>query len=722
MKSVVFVCLFLGLLVTIPLTAQNKIIDSLNLALKTANDDTNKVNILNYLSTELLRKENYDIAFIQANQAKILAEKLQFKKGIANAYINCGNAFMYQGNYLEALKNMSTSLKIKEEVGDKKGIANAYNSIGNTFLYQGNYPDALKNLLAALKIREELVDKDGIAASYGNIGNVYYYQANFTEALKYQLRSLKLNQEMGKKQGIANAYNNIGIIYTEKANYPEALKNLLASLKMREELKDKQGIADSYGNIGNIFMQQTNYTESLKNQLASLKIYEEIGDKSGVVYCYIGIALLQLKLNNSTLSKKYFQNALVLANELGSLEYKKEIYGGLSSADSTIGNYKEAYNNYKLYITYRDSLNNEETKKKILQNSMQYEFDKKEIAAKAEQDKRNTIILKEKQKQNLILWFVIVGLILVIAFAGFIFNRFKITQKQKQIIEIKEHETQEQKQLIEQKHKEITDSINYAERIQRSFLATKELLDENLNKGSSISNASVEDNYFVFFKPKDVVSGDFYWAASTGSATNKKFILCTADSTGHGVPGAIMSLLNITSLEKAFETHTNPADILNATRKTIIERLKKDGSNEGGKDGMDCSLLVFDFTTMKLTTAAANNPVWIVRTNSSGVAEVLEIKPDKMPVGKSDTETIPFTQQEIQLQKGDVIYTLTDGFSDQFGGGNGKKFMNKNLRELLASNAHLSMPLQKQVLESIFTNWKGSLEQIDDVTIIGVRI
>ena len=259
-----------------------------------------------------------------------------------------------------------------------------------------------------------------------------------------------------------------------------------------------------------------------------------------------------------------------------------------------------------------------------------------------------------------------------------------------------------QRHIVEEKHKEITDSINYAERIQRSFLASKDLLDENLK------------DHFVFFKPKDVVSGDFYFAEKLN---NGSFLLATADSTGHGVPGAIMSLLNITSLEKAIENQDQPSDILNTTRKIIIERLKNDGSTEGGKDGMDCSVICFDFKKKKIIISAANNPVWIVRGS-----ETIEIKPDKMPVGKHDKQDVSFTQQTIDIKKGDVIYTITDGFSDQFGGSLGKKFMSKKLRELLSKNAHLPMKEQRTILENTFISWIGDLEQIDDVTLIGVRV
>lgn len=299
-------------------------------------------------------------------------------------------------------------------------------------------------------------------------------------------------------------------------------------------------------------------------------------------------------------------------------------------------------------------------------------------------------------------------IILMIAIVRWNGNRLRVRAEELKIrIDEATIEIKEQKSLIEEKHKEITDSINYAERIQRSLLASKQLLDENLN------------DYFIVYKPKDVVSGDFYWAALIDFESNKKFILCTADSTGHGVPGAIMSILNISCLEKAFEVEklTTPDEILNYTRIKIIETLKKDGSVEGGKDGMDCSICIYDFANMKLQVAAANNPVWIIREGN-----VIEIKPDKMPVGRHDKQNVVFTLHEVSIQKGDVIYTLTDGFPDQFGGEKEKKFMTKNLRTLLSSNAHLPMYEQRYLLENTFANWIKGFEQVDDVTILGVKV
>jgi len=267
-----------------------------------------------------------------------------------------------------------------------------------------------------------------------------------------------------------------------------------------------------------------------------------------------------------------------------------------------------------------------------------------------------------------------------------------------------------QKEEIEHKQKEILDSINYAQRIQRALLASEKLLNKNL------------PDYFVFFQPKDVVSGDFYWAAEL---KNKQFALVTADSTGHGVPGAIMSMLNISCLKEAVESEKlySAKDILNHTRKKVIETLANDGSESGGKDGMDCSLICLDLKNNQFTYAAANNPVWVIRINGdTKEKELIELSPDKMPVGKHDRDSVSFNEHVFELQKGDVIYTLTDGLPDQFGGPKGKKFMYKQLKELLLSISNLSMQDQKSKLLEALENWRGYNEQVDDICLIGVRV
>ncbi|MCT4579992.1 MAG: SpoIIE family protein phosphatase [Flavobacteriales bacterium] len=264
-------------------------------------------------------------------------------------------------------------------------------------------------------------------------------------------------------------------------------------------------------------------------------------------------------------------------------------------------------------------------------------------------------------------------------------------------------EIRAQKEEVERAHKEITDSINYAERIQRSFLASEEVLNKNL------------EDYFIYFQPKEAVSGDFYWARELKCGC---FAVLNADSTGHGVPGAIMSIINIFSIEQAIEKGiTKPAEVFNDTRKTIIDHLKKDGSPDGGQDGMDAALMIFNVERTKLYYATAQNPIWIVRKG-----ELIEITPEKMPVGKHHNDHIPFVGGEFELNKGDVVYTLTDGFQDLFGGPKGGKFKIRPLKKMVLEIADLPLSMQREVFVDTFNRWKGELEQVDDICIIGIKV
>ncbi len=305
--------------------------------------------------------------------------------------------------------------------------------------------------------------------------------------------------------------------------------------------------------------------------------------------------------------------------------------------------------------------------------------------------------------------YVIIAIAIIYLFINWRTAKLRAEQKKlEHLVAERTAEVVEQKELIEEKQKEIVDSINYAQRIQKALLASDQLLNTNLK------------NYFLFFKPKDIVSGDFYWASPLA---NGNFALLTADSTGHGVPGAMMSMLNISCINEAINErkYTSPAQILNHARQRIIQSLAQDGSLEGGKDGMDCSLVSFDLKNKKLSYASANNPVWIVRKGANGY-ELIDLKSDRMPVGKHEKDNVPFNEQTIELQSGDMIYTLTDGFADQFGGAKGKKFKYKPLQDFLIAHVNDSLSDQRNGLEKAFESWRGNLEQVDDVCIIGVRI
>jgi len=723
--------IFLFVFISLMSFSQHSLIDSLTKVLIKEKHDTSKIHCLNLLSRAYIDISVYDSATIFAKQGEQLCVSAlkksksditteTIKRKLAASYSNFGIIAEMSDDNAEALKYYNKALNLSKEIKDKRGIADAYTFIGIVHDTQGNMSESIKDYFTALRYYEEIGDKGGIASAYNNIAFVYCEQDNFEQALKYDLFSLKIDKERNNRTGIANSYLSIGIVYQNMEKFNEALQMYNDALPIMQELENKEGIANIYNSLGvvyanrglknkNIVEQKKDLQQALQAHLEALKWRKEIDNTAGICASLINLGYVNTKLTNYAEAKKYLDEGIKLGTEIASRYTLKHGYFYRSELDSAMGNFKASYTDYKLHVMYRDSLFNEETRKKTIQNQMSFDFEKKEAIAQAEHklELQNQSKQAEEQskKQKLIIAFVAVGLLLVAFFAAYVFRSLRITNKQKQIIEM-------QKQIVEEKHKEINDSINYAERIQRSFLATKKLLDENLKE------------YFIFFQPKDIVSGDFYWATSAlrgpqGSVANKKlFYLCTADSTGHGVPGAIMSILNISSLERALEHGcAKPAEILNHARKTIIERLKKDGSEEGGKDGMDASLICFDFEQSKMQYASANNPIWIIRNN-----ELIELQPDKMPVGKHDKDQQSFTNNEFELQANDLIYTLTDGLPDQFGGVKGKKFMYKRLKELLKSISNEPLHIQKQKIIDAFEEWRMGIEQIDDVTLIGIKV
>ncbi len=426
--------------------AQNKTIDSLQQALKNYDaqklelrqnllpdeSDTAKVKTLNDLSWQFIIISDYDAARKYTGEAMVIGQQINYKQGIGRSHNLIGNTYYFQGNYPEALKNYFAALKLNEETGNKKGIANSYKNIGIIYFEQGNYPEALKNYFAALKIREDIGDKNGIANSYNNIGIIYEKQGNYPEALKNYFASIKINEETGDKYGIANSYNNIGITYKKQGNYPEALKNHFAALKLNEEIGNKKGNGEVYSNIGTIYDEQGNYPEALKNQFAALKLNEETGNKEGIAISCINIGNAKISMLLALEGKDWLLKGLHLAKELKAIELLKHSYRGLATADSALGNFKGAYENHKLFVLHRDSVNNEEVTKKSLQTTMQYEFDKKEAATKAEQEKKDAVAQKELQKQKLVRNGFVGGFAVVLLFAGVFFTQRNKIKKGKQ--------------------------------------------------------------------------------------------------------------------------------------------------------------------------------------------------------------------------------------------------------------------------------------------------
>lgn len=603
------------------------------------------------------------------------------------------------------------------------------NNIGYIDQNRGNITDALTFYHKALKIQEEIGDKSGMAQSLNNIGYVYQLEKDAAKTLSYYEESLKLREEIGDQRGIAETLNNIGYLYRSfgdpncksqirdacsKLGLNKALEFYKKSLEVKVSIQDSMGIAISYNNIGSVYRVLEQYDDALSYFEKSLLIRKRIEDKQGEAIALNNIGSVYYRKKNYRDAEDFCMRSLTISQQLGFPELIKRSAESLKNIYTQTGDFKKVMEMYTLFITMRDSMNSQAAQKAAVQQQLQYEYERKAAEDSlhiAQEKKVIAVQLAHERSQRYLL---LGGLLLVIVFAAFMFNRFRVTQRQKEIIEAQKH-------LVEEKQKEIVDSINYAQRIQKALLTSETVLKDHLR------------DHFVYFRPKDIVSGDFYWASPL---SNGLFAVLAADSTGHGVPGAFMSLLNISMINEAISEYklTDPGQILDHARSRIIRSLSADGSAEGGKDGMDCAFACFDFRNKKLHYAAANNPIWIVRNDDTGKPQLIQLPADKMPVGKHDKDQVPFLSKEFGLQAGDKVYLFTDGFADQFGmsaeawrkaqpaEAKGKKYKYKQMEDLLLSLCRQGMEEQKEAIDKAFNTWKGSLEQVDDVCIIGLQI
>ena len=407
---------------------------------------------------------------------------------------------------------------------------------------------------------------------------------------------------------------------------------------------------------------------------------------------------------------------------------EKEITYVLYETYKAMDNKDKALKNYERYIVLKDSISKEDYQREINNKVLQYEYEKKAAGDSVKNDEEQKvkdalIVAKNAQieQDTTQRWALYGGLFLLFVFGGVMYNRFRITVKQKEIIEIINRETIEQKGIIEEKQKEILSSISYAKRLQEAILPPQSLIKQFLPES------------FFFYKPKDIVAGDFYWLETTGfepkarnletndnvklDQSSKELILfAAADCTGHGVPGAMVSVVCSNALNRAVKEFgiTESGKILDKVRELVIETFEKSESEV--KDGMDISLCCLNKKTNELQWSGANNPLWIIRNN-----EFMEFKPTKQSIGKVDNP-ISFTSHTIQLKTNDIIYLFTDGFADQFGGDKGKKYKLSNLKELFRSQKNLPMNEQFISIEKELKKWQGEKEQVDDILIIGIRV
>lgn len=682
-------------------------VDSLKSALQTAVHDTVKIKIRANLGEQLpvLRVGYWDSLRIDAGRWKM-------KKIVAQSVNNMGYVWDNLGDVAKALEYYTEGLKLREELGDKYGIAESLNNLALMLERQGDIPRSLEYQFRSLKIQEEIKDSAGISRSLLNIAHIYENQDDIAKALEYYKKSLDIALKIGDLTLVATDYNNIGLVYRimTKNNSAQAdslftlaTGYLSKALEIFKKTGDMEGVATIYQNTGMIYSDRKNAASAVEFFRKSLEVWESIDNKKGMTYVLINIGQSYLDRNNPEDARKYGERALKISRELGfpmDISLSSDL---LTQVYSMQGRWKDAFTMQQLYQEMKDSINNETTKKASLRKQFQYEYDKKEALLKSEQEKERAVSVEKARKQKIIIYSIISGFVMMMIFAAFIYRSLRITKKQKKIIEIKSHETEQQKKIIEEKNKDITDSITYAKRIQTAMLPVKEGLKLLLPES------------FILFKPKDIVSGDFYFFRKAGNT----IYLAAADCTGHGVPGAFMSLIGTEKLEEAISAGNDASAILRHLNNGIRSSLHQSDSPDSTHDGMDIGLCIIDADQRIIKFAGANRPLWIIRR---GASEVEEIPGTKSAIGGYTDADQLFESAEIRAVEGDTFYMFSDGYADTYGGKDGKKLKSKNFREILVSIRDMEMREQCDHLDRFIEDWKGGTEQVDDILIIGVRM
>lgn len=567
-------------------------------------------------------------------------------------------------------------------------------SLGLAMIYQNitEYKKASVYYKEGITFAEKLNNKSLLTQAYNGFGNLFAIQRQFIQATEYFTKALVLSKEIKDNRKVSVILMNLANIEYNKAYMSNDFTKSNEAYKTAYEwaitAKDTGQQISCLGNWGMSLGDEGNFTLSIEKLTKAIKLANLVDYRSDLISLnyYLGRTYGYMKLHEKALEA--FNASMKLALEFKDVDFESENYYSLAETNYEMGNYKLAYDLFEKYKNIEDTIASKEITAELHTIKVKYDTEKKQ--------KEIELLKVSANKDRIVKISLLAGAVLLLVLAFLMFNRYRLKEKTNKLLEY-------QNSIISEKNKDISDSINYAKKIQDAILPSL----------SDIKKVFPES--FILSIPKDVVSGDFYWFAQQDHL--KIFVI--ADCTGHGVPGAFMSMIGNTLLNSIVVERKicRPDLILNELRLEIIKSLKQ-GEGSQSKDGMDISLVCFNTQTNVLEMACANNPVWILKNDNT----FLEIKPDKQPIGYASTDHKDFTLQTVALEKGDVIYQFTDGYADQFGGAKGKKFKYNQLKESLLSIRNKPIENQDEILKQIFIDWKSKLEQIDDVLVSGIRI
>jgi len=556
-----------------------------------------------------------------------------------------------------------------------------------------NYNMTDKAIAEQIKAANLFMKTDNLHTKAYNIYLVGYYMFNndqYTEALPYFIKAYGMSRQENNKGMMLETSGWIGNTYNALKKFDSAIYYRHLSLSYV-----KDGVngarADGYRYLGNIYQNMGMLDSALTIYQRSVKMFIAVGNNAllekyfiAKIYSKQGKYQLASKaLDQLFDTVKHYNNPLVkyLSTELAGDVYDKA------------GEPSKAILAYRNLVKMNDSIQKSDKADNVTEMNAKMQFEQAEQMQQVEEQHRADLAQKDKQKEVFIRNVFIAGFICLLFFGAIMYRNF-LQKKKANILLVK------QKELVEEKNKEILDSITYAKRLQDAILPPLGIIKKYIPES------------FLLYKPKDIVAGDFYWMERSGDTV----LIAAADCTGHGVPGALVSVICSNALNRTVKEFriTEPGKILDKVRELVLETFEKSENNV--QDGMDISLCCINTKTKEIQWSGAYNSLWYIQHG-----EMKEVLADKQPIGKNDKPT-PFHTHNLNLQSGDTLYLFTDGYADQFGGPKGKKFKYKQLQEILLANTSRSMEEQKTILEGHLDEWKGSLEQVDDVLIIGIRV
>ncbi|MEX2597750.1 MAG: tetratricopeptide repeat protein [Salibacteraceae bacterium] len=637
------------------------------------------------------------------------------KDKVARQMLNYGNVSANLAEYDSAMYYFKQALDLAIEAKDTLTISGAYLNISTIHHELGESEQELEHLLIALDLSKRLKDSTQIGTIQYNLAVFYLNRGQIDKCNEILQELMTLYTSKNHLWGQANIYNIYAQQQFEKQNVDSSLYFLDKAIALYEKMGEKSMVAFITMNQGSTLGMAGRWDESVRKLQQAYDIFVELGELRYASICLHGLSASEEEKGNHTEALELMERAIDISKKIRSTTntvlWIKELAGLYVKAND----YKHAYDLMLEHATLKDTLAEMNNQQAIQEMEAKYQNEKKQLEIQTLEQERalqDAEIDSERTKRFMMLGGLIIAL-LMFSIAGYAFVQKqkdnKVIQQQKREVEKQRDELHHQKLIVDEKNREILDSINYAKRIQTAILPPDRIVKEYL------------PNIFILYKPKDVVAGDFYWMESVDDTV----YFAAADCTGHGVPGAMVSVICNNGLNRSVREFglCDPGEILDKTRELVIQEFEK--SEEEVKDGMDISLCALgpivsssSGAYRELRWAGANNPLWVVR---KGAEEIEEIKPDKQPIGKYHRET-SFTSHKIKLNKGDTIYIFSDGYPDQFGGNNGKKYKSGNFKRRLLELAQQPIEKQKDILDQEFERWRGELEQIDDVCVIGVCV